>query len=187
MSLTYLLLLLVVVSNAIIEELFTVPVSDILNDEEAIESYAAQLENDGYFKIDKLLDDKAAKALSNLLAKAPISRSDVWKNPWQVPNINPDYPTDHPINTMAQAKVGFVGRTDMPHMFNVLYNYEPILQLFRAIMMKNNYESLFLSSDPEGSIYGLVATDGDIGGPHLDQHPLCYIKYRYSDDIYGLR
>eukprot|EP00485_Elphidium_margaritaceum_P024459 CAMPEP_0202717238 /NCGR_PEP_ID=MMETSP1385-20130828/109552_1 /ASSEMBLY_ACC=CAM_ASM_000861 /TAXON_ID=933848 /ORGANISM="Elphidium margaritaceum" /LENGTH=154 /DNA_ID=CAMNT_0049379371 /DNA_START=1 /DNA_END=461 /DNA_ORIENTATION=- len=72
---------------------------------------------------------------------------------------------------MTLAKGGFIGRSDVPQILIDLYHYPPVLQLFRRVAMLNNYQSLHLSVDAEGSVYGLVGTEGDIGGPHFDQHP----------------
>ena len=49
----------------------------------------------------------------------------------------------------------------------------PILNLFSEILsIQHGYESLHLSTDLHGSIYGRIGKDGDGGAWHFDQHPL---------------
>jgi len=167
----FLFTLAIIVASNDIENLFGVSINDLLKNEAALQSYATQLETEGYFKVENLLNTDSAQSLSSQMGSSSISRTDVWRNPWQVPTINPEYPEDHPINFMTQAKGGFVGRTDLSQVFIDLYNYKPVLELFRKILLKHTYQSLYLSADFEGSIYGLVGIEGDIGGQHLDQHP----------------
>lgn len=177
----WMLIVMIAANENNIEDLFGVSFSELLNDEDVIRSYSNQLENEGYFKVNNLLTTEAAEILSDLLSKAPTVRTDVWRNPWQVQEVNNDYPSDHAINHMTQAKVGFVGRSDIPQIFIDLYNYKPILQLFRSVAVNINYDSLYLSSDPEGCIYGLIEIEGDIGGAHLDQHPLCVDSFYFEE------
>eukprot|EP01084_Bolivina_argentea_P140118 246419_1 len=158
-------------SNSI-EDLITNEIDEWLNDDKVIEEYSNTLKTIGHFRLKNILNSHTTNMLSQQLLESSISHSNVYRNAWQIPTINNEYPLDHPINHMTLAKIGFIGRSDIPKIFVNIYEYKPILELFRKILsLKRNYKSLYLSTDLEGSIYGLIGSDTDEGGWHFDQHP----------------
>ena len=100
--------------NQHIQDLFSFPISDILNNQQSIQSYSDQLKETGVFRIEQILNSNAISFLTKQLKKSPMAPSDTWTNAWQANTINNNYPVDHPINFMTHSKTYFVGRSVIP-------------------------------------------------------------------------
>lgn len=158
--------------NTSVEDLFSFSIPELLNDNEAIQSLSNQFKETKILHIPNILASNAIQNLCKQMTESPMAPADAWSNAWQQNKINRNYPIDHPINHMTHGKVSFVGRSVVPQIFIDIYQYQPLLQLFAAVLsLHPGYSSLHLSRDPHGSVYGLIGADGEGGSWHFDQHP----------------
>ena len=102
--------------------------------------------------------------------------------------MNENFGEDHPFNRLFDNSVGYIDRPTLTennrdsNIFYQLYTNNDLINFFREII---NDESLYLSNDEYGSIYGLVGRDGNVCPWHIDETPFSCVYVIHKPQFGG--
>ena len=183
-----------------LQEWISYPIQD-LNDESVqriISSSIDSLSKRGVFHIPGFLSINGLLLFQERMSSIEHKRNrkERKKNVFQDSgDLNNFDSTNHARNYQHTYWIGFVGRSDLTKEFIDLYNYEPLLNFFREILINTHHErndtldcktysDLHRSGSKEGSVYAYIAQDHDQGAWHFDQHPFSCV-WMISSPLYG--